>query len=391
MDFPHQRATKNLVNNAFRKMNILPLTTLTALLLASTLHAQNPPWKNPLKLALSTDGITFNLPETFQDSAGVPSVVRWKGDTLACAFQWFRAPINSPTWDRVAIKFSYDNGQTWTSPKPVTFSNLPPNYQRPFDPTLLPTPNGNLLLYCSSSMGIPNMGLDATINTYRSISQDGLTFDFSTTPIVDEPTKPLIDPALIHFNGTYHYSAPIGSPGQGAYHYVSPDAINFSKVPNIPSDNAHNWTGNFVVNNPVELRFYGSGSKIWFNSSPNGGVWTGFTETNIHGGDPSVVKLSDSAFLMIYVGLPYPSQTQSPNLQSLIAVHPNPATTRLYLKTTEQPAYPAPVKIYSSTGILLLDIKITSPEIDIQSLPSGNYFLQIGLREKMGSTPFTKL
>ena len=72
------------------------------------------PWNNPLLMTTSADGQQFDLPVIFQDSAGVPSLIRWKGDTLVAAFQWFREPKPSPTWDRVAVKFSYDNGETFT-------------------------------------------------------------------------------------------------------------------------------------------------------------------------------------------------------------------------------------------------------------------------------------
>ncbi|MEK9137377.1 MAG: hypothetical protein AAB393_09655, partial [Bacteroidota bacterium] len=83
----------------------------------SRVFAQGGPWNNPLKIA-SSDGRIFTPPTTFQDSSGVPSAIRWKGDTLICAFQWFRQPVGSPTWDRVAVKFSYDAGVHWTDPTP---------------------------------------------------------------------------------------------------------------------------------------------------------------------------------------------------------------------------------------------------------------------------------
>ncbi|MBU3742891.1 MAG: exo-alpha-sialidase, partial [Candidatus Kapabacteria bacterium] len=101
------------------------------------LHAQptNGPWQSPLRMAWSSDGRTFSAPTMFRDSSGVPSAVLWKGDALVCAFQWFRAPRTAPTWDRVAVKFSYDAGLTWTEPTPIVVQGMPLQYQRPFDPT----------------------------------------------------------------------------------------------------------------------------------------------------------------------------------------------------------------------------------------------------------------
>ena len=49
-----------------------------------------PPWESPLKMAWSNDGTNFGNATIFQDSSGVPSIIKWKGDTLVCAFQWFR-------------------------------------------------------------------------------------------------------------------------------------------------------------------------------------------------------------------------------------------------------------------------------------------------------------
>ena len=210
------------------------------LLLNLKLFSQNFPWQRPLKIAWSNDGITFGAPIVFQDSSGVPSVIRWKGDTLICAFQWFRMPNPSPTWDRVAVKFSYNNGITWTQPTPIVVNGLPPNYQRPFDPTLVVFNNDSIRIYFSSSDGFPIGGLDSTVNTYSAVSSDGINYSFEPNARVDELNNRAIDPAVIYFNNSYHYLAPIGSPQQGAYHYVSPNGLNFMKVPDIPSNNNHN-------------------------------------------------------------------------------------------------------------------------------------------------------
>jgi hypothetical protein len=264
------------------------------------------PWNSPLMIAQSTDGINFGTPKIYQDSAGVPSVINWKGDTLACVFQWFRQPQNSPTWDRVAIKFSYDMGFSWTEPKPIVLNIFPQNYQRPFDPTLAVYDNNKLRIYFSSSNGAP-MGLDSAINTYSATSIDGVNFSFENGARYDNPTSKVIDPAVIYFKNEWHYLSPAGAPQDGAFHCISPDGINFTERTKYTSDNTHNWTGNFVVENTNELRFYGCGTDIWFNKSSDGYFWSGYTKTNLSGGDPSVVKISDNNYLMIYVG---PKQTQ---------------------------------------------------------------------------------
>ncbi|NBV14646.1 MAG: T9SS C-terminal target domain-containing protein [Sphingobacteriia bacterium] len=356
--------------------------TFLLLFLASmaTLLSQTPPWNNPLRIATSSDGITFSTPTIFQDSAGVPSVVAWKGDTLVCVFQGFKAPIGSSTWDRVSVKFSYDKGITWTASQPIVMQNFPTAYQRPFDPTLVVLNQDSLRLYYSSSNGIPTFGADSIINTYSAISTDGIHYTFEANPRVDEPISKVIDPAVIYYNNSYHYLAPAGSPAQGAFHYVSGDGLDFSKVLDIGSDNQHNWTGNYMVNSPAELRFYGCGSNtIWYNSSSNGGVWNGYVPTNIIGGDPSVVKTDSQQYIMIYVGPPNATIT-NPQVSnpSLIKLIPNPTQEYLILEYIEEYSNKC-YEIYSAQGTLCFEgiLSIGSHKVNIQSLPSGMYYLSI--------------
>lgn len=279
------------------------LFLMAFVLLGVQVQAQGP-WNNPLRYAWSVDGKTFSSPEIFQDSAGVVSVAKWKGDTLIAVFQWFRGPRNAPTWDRVASKFSVDNGRTWTEPRPITMVNMPASYQRPFDPTIVVLSRDSLRLYFSSSDGMP-MGNDSIIDTHSAVSTDGLRFVFEPGPRVNVASRKIIDPAVVRFGPGWHLTAPIGAPQEGAYHYLSPDGVRFSPVPVIRSDNAHNWTGNFTVVDSTELRFYGCGREIWYASSPNGGVWSGYVATNLRGGDPSVVRVSDSLYLIVFTGEPY--------------------------------------------------------------------------------------
>lgn len=262
------------------------------------------PWNSPLMITTSPDGQQFELPVIFQDSAGVPSLVRWKGDTLVAAFQWFREPKPSPTWDRVAVKFSSDNGQSWTAPTPILIPDLPAGYQRPFDPTLVVMEDQTIRMYFSSS-ATPPMGLDESVNTYSAISTDGIHYTFEPGIRVDHPTKPVIDPAVVRFQDLWHYTAPAGAPQDGARHYTSPDGLTFSEHPGLPSDNSHNWTGNLMLESSDQVRFYGAGGGgIWFSESGDAFNWGPYHMTNIQGGDPTVLKRGESDYLMIYVGPP---------------------------------------------------------------------------------------
>ncbi len=332
-------------------------------------------------MAWSNNGTNFNTPTIFQDSSGVPSVIKWKGDTLICAFQWFRTPNPSPSWDRVAVKFSYDNGISWTQPTPIVVNGMPPNYQRPFDPTLVVINMDSIRIYFSSSDGLPMGGLDSTINTYSAKSMDGIHYTFEPNARVDEPYNRVIDPAVIYFNNSYHYISPKGSPQQGAYHYVSPNGLNFMKVPDIPSDNNHNWTGNYMINDINELRFYGSGGTgVWFNSTSNGGVWNGYVNTNIQGGDPSVLKVSPANYLMVYVGQPYSTGFNHEEAEErYMAVYPNPSGGHIHVKAAAKLSGSV-YTVYDNTGKSVLTGKINSENtiIELGNLPAGIYLLRIG-------------
>lgn len=338
----------------------------------------NPPWERPLKIAWSSDGITFNTTAIFQDSSGVPSVVRWKGDTLACVFQWFRQPINSAAWDKVAIKFSYDAGRSWTSPTPIKINGFPAAYQRPFDPTLAVINKDSLRIYFSSSNGLPMGGLDNSVNTYSAVSINGLTYTFEPNARFDDEGKAVIDPAIIYFNGVWHYAAPAGAPQEGAFHGSGKDGLNFTVHPKYLSDNNHNWTGNFMLNTNTELRFYGSGPQIWYNTSVDGFVWQGYINTNIKGGgDPSAVKLGNQNYLIIYVGEPYKIGNgtitgiqKSTLLPEPIQVYPNPFTHTISVKqTTGEEEY----KLINSVGKTIWT-GIAVEQKDFSYLPSGLYF-----------------
>ena len=351
------------------------LFSIILITLSLSVSAQSTfPWENPLVIARSTDGINFSNRTIFQDSSGVPSAIRWKGDTLICAFQWFRRPNPSPSWDRVAVKYSYDNGLTWTEPTPIVINGIPAQYQRAFDPTLVKLRNSDSIrVYFSSSATPPTGGLDSTVNTYSAVSADGINYTFENSPRVDVLNNRAIDPAVIYFNNSWHYHSPIGAPQDGAYHYLSNNGLNFSAVSNVPSDAQHNWTGNFVVEDSSELRFYGSGAMIWYNSSPNGGVWNGYVNTNVQGGDPTVVKLADNNYLMIYVG---PSNFTAIHNQNnpKTSIYPNPTTGFLYVENVDNDEK---FEIYTSTGQLLITDIFKDSFIKLDNFPKGLYFIKI--------------
>jgi hypothetical protein len=361
------------------------ITCFVLLLISTNLFAQGePPWRRPLKICTSTDGQSFSNIRTFQDSAGVPCILRLQSGILISAFQWFRQPVGSATWDRVAVKFSSDSGTTWTEPQPIAVNGLPQNFQRPFDPTLAITDDGRIRVFFSSGL---NMILDTSINTYSAVSDDGINYSMDSGFRFSLPDKPVIDPAVIRFRGMWHLVNPV-TMGTGAYHNISGDGLNFTRVQDIASDMAHSWIGNFMIRDTSELRFYGSGGLIWYSTSPNGGQWSSFINTNIQGGDPAALKLSETNYLMIYTGPPYPNAIGEsgslPEEFSLGQNYPNPfnPTTRISYKL--QVASYIELNVFDITGKLLASLVNARQssgsyevEFDAEDLPSGVYFYSL--------------
>jgi len=341
----------------------------------------NFPWESPLKIAWSTDGTVFSNESIFQDSSGVPSAIRWRGDTLVCAFQWFRAPLGSLTWDKVAVKFSYDNGATWTVPEPIVVNGLPPGYQRPFDPTLARLNGDSVRIYFSSSLGMPPMGLDSTVNTYSALSTDGINYSFEPGARFDHPTNKAIDPAVLFFNGMWHYSCPAGPPQAGAYHATSFNGLQFLQQPDFPSDPLHNWTGNMLYESNSVMKFYGCGQNIWHNSTTDGFTWAGYINTNLLGGDPTAVKISPNNYLIIFVGPPNPTGTSELTPWLLPGIYPQPVTDYFTIQNPGSDTFD--YTIYDISGrIISTGAGKKESKISAGGLKNGMYFIE--LKNKTG-------
>lgn len=266
-----------------------------------SLAATNP-WELDLMIRSSSDGSSFGPETLFCKAAGVPSLIRDHRGRLLAAFQWF--PQNDPAnWDRVAVKISTDNGGSWSEPQPIRVDSLPEGYQRPFDPTLAVLDDGRIRIYFSSNpSGKPT--LQAGVATYSAISTDGIHYSFEPGARFGVAEKAVIDPAVIRLGSTWHYTAPIGRPEEGAYHAISSDGLNFTRIDNIPSVDGVNWTGNLVLY-ADGMRFYGGSSRgIWWAFSKDGNSWTPPVFSGFQGGDPSVVPTEDGNYRMVYVGTP---------------------------------------------------------------------------------------
>jgi hypothetical protein len=218
---------------------------------------------------------------------------------------------------------------------------------------------------------MPGPGADSIINTYSAVSTDGIHYDFEPSARFDASQQKVIDPSAVIFNGIWHYTAPAGAPQAGAFHCISGDGIIFTRQLDYLSDAQHNWTGNYAVIQSNELRFYGSGPLIWYNSSPDGFNWNGYHNTNISGGDPAVVPLTQS-YLMIYTGGAYVNSIYEKHIS--YHFYQDPPGSALHVKgvTNKFTDY----ILYESNGEKISS-GILSENIDISYIPPGLYHLVI--------------
>ena len=350
--------------------------------------SQSPPWERPLKICESVDGITYTNIQTFQDSSGVPTVVRWKGDTLVAAFQWFPAPLFNSHFDKVSVKFSYDGGISWTYPQNIVVNGLPANYQRPFDPTLFVISADSLRMYFSDGppQGFP---MDSGITTHSAVSTDGINYQYEPgARFISGDTLGVIDPAVALYNGVYHFQSHIDLAQDGSYHGVSSDGLNFTRVADIPSDASHMWLGNYERVDST-LRFYGCGSgNIWLNTTTDGTTWSGYQNTNVPGADPGVAQNLSGKFYMIYSGAPYPTGVFAiENSKNQISISPNPSTSQAVFSLGNQSGV---LSIFNFAGQEIFTKEISDAGVSLNSsdFATGIYLLKF--QAESGENYFTK-
>lgn len=261
------------------------------------------------------------------ERAGVPTITRMRNGRIIAAHQHF--PENDrENFDKVAVRFSGDEGKTWTAPAVIRVKGLPEGMRFPFDPTLVALPDGRIRLYFTSLKG-RRMEEDLPA-IYSAIATDGENYDFEPGVRFGIAGRPVIDCAVALHGGVFHLYAPDngtrllgpGRPGNGAgqerppggigYHATSKDGLSFVRADNVTIPGNRRWLGN-ALSDGRRITFIGTGDPgptpdgrrsggTWMATSVDGLSWELVDAPEIGGGDPGAVRLRDGGLLIVITG-----------------------------------------------------------------------------------------
>jgi hypothetical protein len=239
------------------------------------------PWDNDvLVYRVGQEGRVAQL-ATFE-RAGVPTVARLGHGRLIAAHQHFPAD-NEADFDKVAVRFSSDEGSRWTPPQVIQLVGLPQGMRFPFDPTLVPLPDGRVRLYFTSLKG--RRFEESVPAIYSAVSSNGVNYTFEPGVRFGIAGRLVIDCAVVLYQGVFHLYAPDNGagrpPGQPAarpregigYHATSRDGLNFTRADDLEIEGRRRWLGNALVQTAD-------------------GKWER-RHLNLPGADPNVCRLAD--------------------------------------------------------------------------------------------------
>ena len=285
---------------------------------------QRGPWDNDVLVYRTGAGAKAEKVATFP-RAGVPTLARLQDGRLAAAHQHFPADSNAE-FDKVAVRFSSDEGRSWTVAQVIRLEGLPENMRFPFDPTLVPLPDGRVRLYFTSLKG--RQFTEDRPAIHSAVSSNGVDFVFEPGVRFGIEGRPVIDCAVALHRGVFHLFAPDNGAGNNpgaaqrepgerpregtGYHATSRDGLNFTRQDDVQLNGARRWLGNAQSDGDV-LRFFGTGGPggVWMAASTNGSSWIVDEDfPPVMGADPGAVKLLDGGWLLAVTGPPREGRTQ---------------------------------------------------------------------------------
>jgi hypothetical protein len=272
------------------------------------LRASHGPWNEDLVLLRSTNGSSWSSVGVIAAGASAPSVCRMSDGRLILVSQAY--PADDPEhFDHAVVRFSEDEGVTWSAPEPLAIAAFPEGLRSPFDPCLVALEDGRLRLYFSSHAEPPtedgSYGPDGWPSTYSAVSTDGRDWAFEPGKRFGIEGQAVTSPCVVHFQGEWHYFAPVPGRDGSAFHALSRDGLAFQRLTEVELDGSGRWLGCALAEEELGesdalLRFYGTDRIGWSATSRDGVRWRlDGRVTWGQGADPSVVRLRDGGCLMV--------------------------------------------------------------------------------------------
>ena len=287
------------------------------------------PWDNDV-LVYRVDAAGRSEKLATFERAGVPTLARLKEGRLISAFQHFPKNDNR-NFDRVAVRFSGDEGHTWTAATPIVVEGMETGLARPFDPTLVPLPDGRVRLYFTSNRS-PDFRR-STPAIYSAISTNGIHYVFELGVRFAVEGRIVIDCAAALHNGVFHLFVPdngsaddfMGSqqrhePPRGGmgYHATSKDGLKFTRADDVKISGNHRWLGNAQSDGKL-ITFLGTAERapgkpgqprggVWAGTSADGNAWELLKFLDVQGADPGAVAGRDGDWIIAVTGPPRPGR-----------------------------------------------------------------------------------
>lgn len=274
--------------------------------------------------------------------AGVVSLARLADGRILAAHQHFPADDDA-AFDKVAVRTSADDGATFSAPTVIRVEGLPEGMRFPFDPTLVPLPDGRVRLYFTSVPLRPRAGAATPPAIHSAVSKDGVAYVVEPGVRFAVEGRAVVDCAVVLHRGVFHLYAPdsgTGAPRPGApmppeadrprpgvgYHATSPDGLVFTRQADVTVEGRGRWLGN-AQSDGTTITFLGTGERgLWAATSTDGTTWSApATWTGVGVADPGLVRRRDGAWLVAGTGPPRRGSATPPNGRGEPARPPTPA------------------------------------------------------------------
>lgn len=276
------------------------------------------PWDHDVRVVrVGADGRSTPL-ATFP-RAGVVSLARLADGRVLAAHQHFPEDDDA-AFDKVAVRTSTDDGATFSAPTVIGVEGLPEGMRFPFDPTLVPLPDGRVRLYFTAAPLRSRGGTPSRPAIRSAVSKDGVAWVVEPGVRFAVEGRAVVDCAVVLHRGVFHLWAPesgTGAPPPGGpmppeadrprpgvgFHATSEDGLVFTRQADVSIAGRGRWLGN-ATSDGTTITFLGTGEPgLWLATSTDGATWSAPTAwPDVGVADPGLVRRRDGTWLVAGTG-----------------------------------------------------------------------------------------